>query len=193
MPSSKLIIIDNTLGAGKTTLINKLCDRNPSWFQVAEGVSLSEDSILHFSDKYFTDYTQSKLASRYSEAIKHPVFISDRIFSAPKYWANYENREISEYTNLLIERIKDLLKNTKIYYFYLNDPTPDKSILLANIKNRGRDFEQHYITEKLDNLENIYQGCIADLDGLDYKIYVFNLTKDFYDFGHLWIESIVNS
>ena len=189
--SSKLIIIDNTLGAGKTTLINKLIERNPSWYKIPECVSLSEDPVFQVTDKYFTDYTQSKIASNISEAIKHPVIISDRIFSAPKYWAIYGNLEITEYTNLLIQRIKELLKNTKIYYFYLNDPTPDKSILLSNIKSRDRDFEQHYTSEKLIELENIYRGCISDLDGLDYNSFVINLTKDFYDSGYLWIEGTV--
>lgn len=189
---SKLIIIDNTLGAGKTTLINKLTERNPSWFRISEDVSLSEDPIFPLSDKYFVDYTQSKIASQYSEAIKHPVIISDRIFSSSKYWAIYNNLEITEYTNLLIQRIRVLLKNTKIYYFYLNDYTSDKSILLSNIKTRGRDFEQHYTSKKLIDLENIYQGCVGDLNNLDYKIFIINLTKDFYDFGYLWIESIVS-
>lgn len=145
---TKLIIIDNTLAAGKTTIINKLIERNPSWYKIPEGVSLTTDPIFQITDNYFTDYTQSKIASSFSEAIKYPVIISDRIFSSAKYWDIYENREITEYTNLLIQRIKELLRNTKIYYFYLNDPTPDKSILLSNIHKRGRDFEQHYIQQR---------------------------------------------
>lgn len=202
---TKLLILDNILGAGKTTLMNNLIKRNPSWVKIDESVSLNNNSILSVENledkKYFNDYTQSKIASQYSKVFSSgnsatKVIIADRIFSSPKYWCLYHlGEQNSVYSELLINRIKDLLKRqkVKVIWCYLFDPTPDKSILLRNIRSRGREFEQHYNSESLSKLEEVYLECVSDLDGLDYEIKTIFLSEEFYKSGCEIIESIVNN
>jgi deoxyadenosine/deoxycytidine kinase len=197
----KLLILDNILGAGKTTLINNLMKRNPGWIRIDESVSLDNGLISITSTeerKYFTDYSQSKIANQYSKVFKDSgdkVVVADRIFSSPKYWRLYLEEQSSQYSELLINRIKELLKKqkVKVIWCYLFDPTPDKSILLRNIRNRGREFEQHYDSESLNKLEDVYLGCVSDLDGLDYEIKILILNNDFYRSGCQIVETMCNS
>ena len=197
----KLVIIDNILGAGKTTLINQLIQRSPKWFKIEESVSLSKYKVFDVANpedrEYFGDYTQGKIAHEYSNilntSVPGDVILADRIFSSAKHWNNYFGTAVSGYMEMVIKKIKQMLikADVKVIYIYLNDATPEKRILLANINKRGRSFEEHYTSEELNKLENVYKESIKDLEGLDYEIYNINLCDDFYGNGICWVEQIV--
>jgi len=82
-------------------------------------------------------------------------------------------------------------KNVKVYYVYLSDSTPEKRVLLSNIRKRGREFEQHYTSEKLNALEAVYRKCTDDLEGLNCEKQELELTDAFYSRGYEWIENYI--
>ena len=195
----KLIILDNLLAGGKTTLINKLLVRNKSWHYINEGVPITGSSIIDMNNidhrKYSEQFIQTKIALQYEEILSKvnntDVIIVDRIFSSPKYWAKIHNIKFSKYSLFLIEQIKHLLKDAEIYYIYLKDPTDHLDILLRNIKSRGRPFELNYTSEDLKVMNEIYLHCVEDLDGLNYIYKEIELGLDFYKNGCEMIEKII--
>ena len=196
----KLIIIDNILAAGKTTLINKLLKRNKMWFDINEGVPLTGGSIIDMNNiddrKYSEQFIQTKIALQYedifSKATMNDIILVDRIFSSPKYWAKIHNIDFTEYSKFLIMKIRNLLKDTEIHYICLKDPSSNQELLLNNIKLRGRPFEQSYTLDDLITMNEIYSHCIEDLQGLNYTYHVIELGLDFYKNGCEMIEYIVN-
>ncbi len=69
----KLIILDNLLAGGKTTLINKLLIRNNNWFYINEGVPITGGSIIDMNNidhrKYSEQFIQTKIALQYEEIL----------------------------------------------------------------------------------------------------------------------------
>ena len=195
----KLIILDNLLAGGKTTLINKLLQSHPNWFYINEGVPITRGSIIDINNidhrKYSEQFIQTKIALQYEEILSKvgddDVILADRIFSSPKYWAKIHNVEFSEYCEFLINQIKHLLKDVEIFYIYLKDQSPTQSILLRNIKSRNRDFERNYTSEDLISMNEIYSHCVEDLDGLNGKYNEIELGLDFYKNGCEIIERIL--
>ena len=197
----KLIILDNLLAAGKTTLITKLLQRNKNWFYINEGVPLTGGSIIDMNNiddrKYSEQFIQTKITLQYEEilskAVHNYVIIVDRIFSSPKYWAKMHGIQFAGYSKFLIMKIRNLLKDFEIYYIYLKDPSPNQEFLLNNIKVRGRPFEQSYTADDLISMNEIYSHCIEDLEGLNYTYHVIELGLLFYKNGCEMIEKISNN
>ena len=61
----KLIILDNLLAGGKTTLINKLLQRHHNWFNINEGVPITGGSIIEMNNinhrKYSEQFEEIKM------------------------------------------------------------------------------------------------------------------------------------
>jgi thymidylate kinase len=197
----KLIILDNLLAGGKTTLINKLLQRNPDWFYINEGVPLTRGSIIDMSNmdhrKYSEQFIQTKIALQYEDVLSKvnndEVILVDRIFSSTKYWSKIHNVDFNDYSEFLIEQIKHLLKDVEIFYIYLKDPTPNQDILLRNIKSRKRDFELNYTSQDLISMNKIYSYAIEDLQGLNYTYHEIVLGLHFYKNGCEMIEKLIFS
>jgi thymidylate kinase len=139
----------------------------------------------------------SRIAMAYENVLSkvdgNSVVIADRMFSVSKYWSNYYGNNTSDYVEFLIEQIRKKLKEIECEIYLISLENTDKSIILRNIKARGRPEEQHYTKEDLDILEKVYKGHINDLRGLDYTIHCIDLGKAFYENGAEMIEEIICS
>lgn len=162
----RYIAIEGNIGSGKTTLATLLADHYNGLLVLEE--FRNNPFLEHFykePERYAFPLELSFLADRYQQLktllpqqnLFAKVIISDYIFPKTKIFAR-NNLNESEYQ--LFERIADLLK-VELYkpdlLIYLYTPLQQ---LQANIRKRGRSYEQDIRDEYLLNIEAAYQSYL---------------------------------
>ena len=194
-----LLIIDNAIAGGKSTLINKLISTHPSWFLINEGVPIDEKDIINIKNcddfTLLQDLIAFNIYNDYNETFKNIIvkdctIIADRIWCSYFYWQKYYTQATTRTQVLIAKKIKEMLisEKVKVYYVFLSAPV---DFILKNIKDRNRDFEQNYDETNVKKLIEIYQP-FQDLQGLEHKIKVFYIDNEFYKNEVNLIEKFLN-
>ena len=202
MEQRKLLIIDNCIAGGKTTLINALKKRHLDWFTIEEGVPLDSKTDILALDKVskevsmslFQDLVASNIYNAYNWFIKRSsdkIAIADRIWTSSKYYTQFLKGEQRPLQTFLSTIVHDALKenNIKVYYVYLAGSVDE---LLNHIHMRNRSCEEWYTRLNLKKLIEIYQP-FSDLEGLDYKIKTCQIGDEFYNNEVEIIEAFLNT
>jgi len=158
----QFLVIEGNIGAGKTTLANKLAnDYNAKLIveQFADNPFLPK--FYKNQDRYSFPLELSFLADRYNQ-IKNEVFNLDLFHSfliADYYFAKsaiFAQNTLKEDEYRLFRQIFDIVFESMPkpdLYVYLH---ADTEKLLRNIKKRGRDYEQDITPEYLNKIKNGY-------------------------------------
>jgi deoxyadenosine/deoxycytidine kinase len=158
----KFIVIEGLIGAGKTSLTKKIAEQFNAKVileQFAENPFLPK--FYKEPDKYSFQLELSFLADRYHQLNKELItgdlfttfLISDYYFTKSLIFAKstLADDEYRLFRNLFDIILTTLPKPDLYVYLHL-----DPSNALANIKKRGRDYEQSIDTEYLDNIRKNY-------------------------------------
>ncbi len=193
---TKLLIIDNCIAGGKSTLINKLKEKHPDWTYIKEGIPLDQEKeiiylgiagenmkefqnliALNLYNGYNKFYRKIQKNSRIKEH-EPLIAVGDRIWSSALHFSKYYNIPPNTTTDYLFTHIYNFLKeeNVMIYYVFLTGSVDD---ILNNIKARNRVVERHYTREDIKKLTEIYQP-FEDLQGLWHKIKICQIGSEFY-------------
>ncbi len=155
------IAIEGVIGAGKTSLAKKLCEKYDARLLLEEHEANPFLSDFYKDQHRYAFQTQLFfLLSRYrqqQEISQHDLFhstlVADYIFAKDRIFASItlDEREMVLYDKIasLLERdiqVPDLV-------VYLQSSTPR---LLANIRRRGRDYESDMSEEYIRNLNEAY-------------------------------------
>ncbi|MGI6320745.1 MAG: deoxynucleoside kinase [Bacteroidales bacterium] len=156
------IVIEGTIGAGKTSLSTKIAEdfnanlileqfadnsflpkfyENPERYAFPLEMSFMADRFGQLKK----DLTQTKLFSNFT--ISDYFIDKCLIFSSN----NLKDDEFALYTKLFEIIASFIPKPDKIVYLY-----KDVDLLLENIKNRGRTYEQNISAEYLNNIQQAY-------------------------------------
>lgn len=156
------IVIEGTIGAGKTSLSTKIAEdfnanlileqfadnsflpkfyENPERYAFPLEMSFMADRFGQLKK----DLTQTKLFSSFT--ISDYFIDKCLIFSSN----NLKDDEFALYTKLFEIIASFIPKPDKIVYLY-----KDVELLLENIKNRGRSYEQNISAEYLNNIQQAY-------------------------------------
>lgn len=159
---NKYIVIEGNIGAGKTSLVNKIAEQ-------FNGKAILEQfhdnpflpKFYKDPDRYSFTLELSFLAARYKQ-LNDDIRSTDlfKSFTVADYYfakslifsqSTLQDDEYGLYRQLFDIIYKQLpLPNT---YFYLH---VNADRLLQNIKNRGRDYEQEISAEYLQNIQKSY-------------------------------------
>lgn len=156
------IAIEGNIGSGKTSLAERLAT------QLKARLMLEQFAENPFLPKFYKDPEKhafplelSFLAERYNQVkeelfardIFNPLIVSDYLISKCLVFAkiNLQPDEFDLYGRLFNIIYPTLPKPDLLVYLYLST---DK--LLANIKNRGRSYEQKITREYLDKIQEGY-------------------------------------
>ena len=193
---TKLLIIDNCIAGGKSTLIAALKEKHPDWTYIKEGVPLDhEKEIIYLGiagenmnefqnfvalnvyngyNKFYKKIQKNKKIQEHSPLI----CVGDRIWSSALHFSKYYNIPSNTTTDYIFTHIYNFLKeeNVMIYYVFLTGSVDD---ILNNIKARNRVVERHYTREDIKKLTEIYQP-FEDLQGLWHKIKLCQIGSEFY-------------
>lgn len=158
----QFLVIEGNIGSGKTTLAKMLAD------DLNAKLILEQFADNPFLPKFYKDQERysfplelSFLADRYKQIKRevlnrdlfHPLILADYYFSKTAIFAQ-NTLKPDEYH--LFRQIFDMVSDTipkPDLYVYLHADTQN---LLANIKKRGRDYEQEISAEYLDNIREGY-------------------------------------
>ena len=193
---TKLLIIDNCIGGGKSTLIKNLKEKHPDWIYIEEGIPLDqekeiiylgmpEENMAEFQNlvavNLYNGYNKLKRKIDKNKKITehNPVIaVADRIWSSSVHFGKYYNITPNSCQDYLFSHICNFLKeeNVMIYYVFLTGSVDE---ILNNIKARNRVCERHYIREDIKRLTEIYQP-FEDLQGLWHKIKLCQIGSEFY-------------
>jgi deoxyadenosine/deoxycytidine kinase len=158
----QFLVIEGNIGAGKTTLANKLANEYNAKLiveQFADNPFLPK--FYKNQDRYSFPLELSFLADRYNQ-IKNEVFNLDLFHSfliADYYFAKsaiFAQNTLKEDEYRLFRQIFDIVFESMPkpdLYVYLH---ADTEKLLSNIKKRGRDYEQEITPEYLEKIKNGY-------------------------------------
>lgn len=180
----QFLVIEGNIGAGKTTLANKLANEYNAKLiveQFADNPFLPK--FYKNQDRYSFPLELSFLADRYNQ-IKNEVFNLDLFHSfliADYYFAKsaiFAQNTLKEDEYRLFRQIFDIVFESMPkpdLYVYLHANTEK---LLRNIKKRGRDYEQEITPEYLEKIKNGYfhffkqitsfPVLIIDVDNIDF-------------------------
>jgi deoxyguanosine kinase len=202
----QFLVIEGNIGAGKTTLANKLAnDYNAKLIveQFADNPFLPK--FYKNQDRYSFPLELSFLADRYNQ-IKNEVFNLDLFHSfliADYYFAKsaiFAQNTLKEDEYRLFRQIFDIVFESMPkpdLYVYLH---ADTEKLLRNIKKRGRDYEQEITREYLEKIKTGYfhffkqittfPVLIIDVNNIDfvnnsehYQLLIEALLKNDYKLG----------
>jgi len=158
----QFLVIEGNIGAGKTTLANKLANEYNAKLiveQFADNPFLPK--FYKNQDRYSFPLELSFLADRYNQ-IKNEVFNLDLFHSfliADYYFAKsaiFAQNTLKEDEYRLFRQIFDIVFESMPkpdLYVYLH---ADTEKLLSNIKKRGRDYEQEITPDYLEKIKNGY-------------------------------------
>jgi len=158
----QFLVIEGNIGAGKTTLANKLANEYNAKLiveQFADNPFLPK--FYKNQDRYSFPLELSFLADRYNQ-IKNEVFNLDLFHSfliADYYFAKsaiFAQNTLKEDEYRLFRQIFDIVFESMPkpdLYVYLH---ADTEKLLSNIKKRGRDYEQEITPNYLEKIKNGY-------------------------------------
>ncbi len=180
----QFLVIEGNIGSGKTTLAKMLAD------DLNAKLILEQFADNPFLPKFYKDQERysfplelSFLADRYKQIKKevlnrdlfHPLILADYYFSKTAIFAQ-NTLKPDEYH--LFRQIFDMVSDNipkPDLYVYLHADTQN---LLANIKKRGRDYEQEISAEYLDNIRegyfNYFRGInsfpilVIDVNNIDF-------------------------
>ncbi len=195
-PITKLLIIDNSIAGGKSTLIKNLKEKHPEWTYIEEGIPLdpekeiiylgqAEENMKEFQNlialNLYNGYNKFYRKIQKNKKIKEhtPIIaVGDRIWSSALHFGKYYNIPANTTTDYLFTHIYNFLlsENVMIYYVFLTGSVDD---ILNNIKARNREIERHYTREDIKRLTEIYQP-FEDLQGLWHKIKLCQIGSEFY-------------
>jgi len=158
----QFLVIEGNIGAGKTTLANKLANEYNAKLiveQFADNPFLPK--FYKNQDRYSFPLELSFLADRYNQIknevlnldLFHSFLIADYYFAKSAIFAQNTLKE-DEYR--LFRQIFDIIFESMPkpdLYVYLH---ADTEKLLRNIKKRGRDYEQDITPEYLEKIKNGY-------------------------------------
>ncbi len=194
---TKLLIIDNCIAGGKSTLINNLKAKHPEWTFIQEGIPLDpekeiiylgmpEMNMVEFQNlialNLYNSYNKLKRKIEKNKKINDNsplTVVGDRIWSSPLHFGKYYNIPANTTTDYLFKHIYNFLKeeNVFVYYVFLIGSVDD---ILNNIKARNRVCERHYKREDIKKLIELYQP-FEDLQGLWHKIKLCQIGPEFYN------------
>lgn len=187
------ITIEGCIGAGKTTLATKLAERfggklileqfedNPFLPQFYEDPERHAFPV----ELYFMAERFQHLKRLLSEADMFTSFtVADFIFQKSLIFANQNlNENEAKLYRMLFDMINTTLPKPDIV-LYLYAPVEK---LLANIKRRGRDYEQNISAEYLENIQQAYLNyfkmqsgnriVLLDVKDLNYADYTADFDK----------------
>lgn len=167
----KYIAVDGPIGVGKTTLAKLLAQRlsahlvcevveeNPfleKFYRDVRGYAFQTQLFFLLSRHHQLRETfQTRMIMVEGELVPAPAVVSDYLFDKDRIYAALN---LSEPELTLYYRIYDLVKG--------DIPTPDLvvylqarvEVLLARIRQRGRNFESNIDPEYLGNLSNLYNS-----------------------------------
>jgi deoxyadenosine/deoxycytidine kinase len=158
----QFLVIEGNIGAGKTTMANKLANEYNAKLiveQFADNPFLPK--FYKNQDRYSFPLELSFLADRYNQ-IKNEVFNLDLFHSfliADYYFAKsaiFAQNTLKEDEYRLFRQIFDIVFESMPkpdLYVYLHADTEQ---LLRNIKKRGRDYEQEITPGYLEKIKNGY-------------------------------------
>ncbi|SHJ92959.1 Deoxyadenosine/deoxycytidine kinase [Tangfeifania diversioriginum] len=158
----QFLVIEGNIGAGKTTLANKLANEYNAKLiveQFADNPFLPK--FYKNQDRYSFPLELSFLADRYNQ-IKNEVFNLDLFHSfliADYYFAKsaiFAQNTLKEDEYRLFRQIFDIVFESMPkpdLYVYLH---ADTEKLISNIKKRGRDYEQEITPDYLEKIKNGY-------------------------------------
>ena len=194
---TKLLIIDNCIAGGKSTLIQGLKNKHPGWAFINEGIPLEpekeiiylgmpEENMVEFQNlialNIYNSYNKLKRKIEKNKKINErssSIAVADRIWSSPLHFGKYYNIPANPTTDYLFKHIYNFLKeeNVFIYYVFLTGSVDD---ILNNIKARNRVCERHYTREDIKKLIEVNQP-FEDLHGLWHKIKLCQIGPEFYN------------
>ena len=195
-PITKLLIIDNSIAGGKSTLIKNLKAKHPEWTYIEEGIPLepereiiylgqAEENMREFQNlialNLYNGYNRfyRKIQKNKKINVHSPLIaVGDRIWSSALHFGKYYNIPPNTTTDYLFTHIYNFLlsENVMIYYVFLTGSVDD---IFNNIKARNREIERHYTREDIKKLTEIYQP-FEDLQGLWHKIKICQIGSEFY-------------
>ena len=206
---TKLLIIDNCIAGGKSTLINNLKTKHPEWTFIQEGIPLDpekeiiylgmpEMNMVEFQNlialNLYNSYNKLKrkieknkkineytpLASeRSSHTRTEFIAVGDRIWTSPLHFGKFYNIPPNSTTDYLFKHIYNFLKEENVLIYYVF-LTGSVDDILNNIKARNRVCERHYTREDIKKLIELYQP-FEDLQGLWHKIKLCQIGPEFYN------------
>lgn len=164
--NKKFICIEGNIGAGKTTLANKLAEH----YQAKLLLENFEDNpyLKDFyidSKKFALQVELSFLADRYKQQMdfvnEHEMIVSDYLFDKSLIFAGI-NLTPDEFKifNAAFTEAKDHIRHPDIIIFL--DATED--LLERNIKKRGRNFEENIPSAYLQKVTNAYYAYLKKLN-----------------------------
>lgn len=166
------IAIEGNIGAGKTTLSEKLArdlDARIINEQFADNSFLPK--FYKDPDKYAFPLEMSFLAERYQQLrnklptaeLFHTITVSDYFIDKSLIFArnNLQGDEYALYTRLFNIISQQLPRPDLLVYLYMNTER-----LLGNIKKRGREYEQSISPEYLDKIQSGYLNHFKTLKGI---------------------------
>jgi 2-amino-4-hydroxy-6-hydroxymethyldihydropteridine diphosphokinase len=170
------IAIEGNIGSGKTSLTQKIAE-DFNGKQVLERFADNPFLPLFYEDKerYSFPLEMSFLADRYqqlSDDVAQQDLFSD--FTVADYYVikslifskiTLDNQEYMLYKRLFHMMYKELVKPDLYLYLY---QTEDR--LLANIKKRGRDYEQKIEAAYLSQIQQGYADFIRTQSDLEVKV-----------------------
>jgi len=205
----RYIAIEGNIGSGKSTLATLLAKHYEARLVLEE---FADNTFLpkfyEDPERYAFPLELSFLADRYKQLkqllINQDIFqqkiVSDYIFTKSKLFAriNLKEQEYDLFQKLF--DIIDLHLPPPDLLIYLHSPIPG---LQANIKKRGRDYEQKIPNEYLHNVQEVYsqylkqeinKTLMIDMTGIDFidKPAQFRQLVDFiekdYDFKTYYLS-----
>lgn len=170
MAFNGFLVIEGNIGAGKTTLVNKLAEK------YGAGKILEQFEDNPFLPKFYADQSRyafplelAFMADRYkqlkeklmSPALFEPFKVSDYYFMKSLIFAGITLKE-DEYK--LYRQLFDIIYQTlpkPDLYVYLHLPVDQ---LVNNIHSRNRDYEKHISKDYLDELKKAYWEFFKQCD-----------------------------
>jgi len=184
MEKNTYIVIEGNIGAGKTTLVNRLAqdiDARKVLEQYADNPFLPK--FYNKPDKYSFQLELSFLAARYHQLHKE---LSNRDLFQPRTVADYYFVKSLIFAKATLSDDEFKLYQSLFSIIHKQLPVPDlyvylhlsTSRLLEQIKERGRPYEQHITDDYLSSIQKGYFDFFKQQPNFPVVIIDVN-TKDF--------------
>jgi deoxyadenosine/deoxycytidine kinase len=184
MEKNTYIVIEGNIGAGKTTLVNRLAqdiDARKVLEQYADNPFLPK--FYNKPDKYSFQLELSFLAARYHQLHKE---LSNRDLFQPRTLADYYFVKSLIFAKATLSDDEFKLYQSLFSIIHKQLPVPDLYVylhlsterLLEQIKERGRPYEQHITGDYLSSIQKGYFDFFKQQ--LNFPVVIVDVnTKDF--------------